>query len=168
MQKQPKLMRQLLDWRATFWAGLISGVISLVLNMVLTQSQLGTPWVFVRMVASIVMGEAVLPPPASFDLPVFLVGLVVHLALSLIFAAVLTAIIHRWGIVVGFVGGALFGIALYGINFFTLSYFFPWFYSLRNWMIFYSHIAFGALAGGIYELLEVEEFVPVEEGAGHV
>jgi hypothetical protein len=26
-----------------------------------------------------------------------------------------------------------------------------------------SHIIFGALAGGIYEGLEVEEFVPVEE-----
>lgn len=163
MKNARQTLRQVVDWRATFWAGLLSGAISLALNMFLTQFMLGSPWIFIRMVASIVMGAAVLPPPSTFELPLFVVGLIVHLILSIGFAAILTTIIHRWGLLVGIVGGALFGVGLYGINFFLVSYFFPWFYILRNWMFALSHLVYGALAGGIYELLEVEEFVLVED-----
>ncbi len=34
---------------------------------------------------------------------------------------------------------------------------------MKSWIMVISHVVFGALAGGIYEALEVEEFVPVEE-----
>jgi hypothetical protein len=33
---------------------------------------------------------------------------------------------------------------------------------MRNWIIVLNHVLFGAAAGGIYEALEVEEFVPVD------
>ena len=156
-------LRQVVDWSAVRWAGLISGIVFLVLNMVLTGIAVGSPWIVPRILASVVMGSSILPPPASFDLVIFLVSLVVHLALSLIFAGILAIIIHRWGLIVGIIGGALFGLALYGINFYTMSYFFPWFFGFRSWMMIVSHIVFGMLAGGIYELLEEEEFVPVRE-----
>ena len=67
--------------------------------------------------------------------------------------------IYRWGLIIGFFGGGLLGLALYVINFYSLSYFFPWFYAYRSWVMVVSHIVFGALAGGLYELLEVEEYV---------
>jgi hypothetical protein len=60
------------------------------------------------------------------------------------------------------VGGAILGLLLYAINFYTLTFFFPWFFAMRSWPVIVSHIIFGATAGGVYELLEVEEFVPVE------
>jgi hypothetical protein len=68
-------------------------------------------------------------------------------------------IVHRWRMLVSVLGGALFGLALYLINFFTFTTFFPWFYPARNWPFAAVHILFGAVAGGIYELLEKDVFV---------
>ncbi|MFN8449032.1 MAG: hypothetical protein U0521_10670 [Anaerolineae bacterium] len=44
------------------------------------------------------------------------VGVIVHYVLSFVFTLIITIVIHRWGLVVGIVGGALLGLALYGIN----------------------------------------------------
>lgn len=49
------------------------------------------------------------------------VGVLVHLVLSLVYALLLAFIIHRWGLVVGIVGGALFGVAIYIINYYTFT-----------------------------------------------
>lgn len=163
MSQATAKMRQVVDWSAAVWAGLISGIIFLVINMILTAIYLGSPWIIVRLIASIVMGKTVLPPPATFDAPIFIVSLVVHIPLSIAFSCLLAIIFHRWGLLVGILGGALFGIALYLINFYTFTLIFPWFFPMRSWIMLLSHIIFGALAGGIYEGLEVEEFVPVEE-----
>jgi hypothetical protein len=155
-------MRQVVDWRAAVWAGIISGIIFLMVNMILTAVYVGSPWVVVRLIASVVMGTRVLPPPATFDATIFIVSLAIHLPLSVGFACLIAIVLHRWGLIVGILGGAVFGLALYFINFYTFSFFFPWFFPMRSWIIAVSHILFGALAGGIYEALEVEEFVPVE------
>jgi hypothetical protein len=155
-------IRQVVDWRAAIWAGLISGVVFLIINMLLTKFFVGSPWVSVRLVASIIMGGRALPPPASFDLDIFLTALAVHIPLSIAFASIIAVILHRWGLLVGIVGGAIFGLALYAINFYTLTFFFPWFFPMRSWILAVSHLIFGACAGGIYEGLEVEKFVPAE------
>lgn len=60
----------------------------------------------------------------------------------------------------GLVVGGLLGLALYAINYYTFTRFFPWFFPVRNWTDVVSHILFGALAGGVYEALEVKRFVP--------
>jgi len=158
-------MRQLVDWRAAIWAGAISGVVFLVINMLLTKFYVGSPWVVIRLVASIVMGTRVLPPPADFDATIFVFSLLVHFPLSIAFASIIAAILHRWGLLVGIIGGALFGLALYVINFYTFTFFFPWFFPMRSWIMAVSHAIFGACAGGVYEGLEVEKFVPVEAEA---
>jgi hypothetical protein len=129
--------------------------------MALTSFWLGSPWVAVRLIASVLMGTSVLPPPATFT-PTSLAGcLAVHLPLSVGFACLLAFMLHRWGLIVGVVGGALFGLALYYINFYSLTFFFPWLYPMRSWMMMLSHVTFGILAGGLYEALEVEQLEPV-------
>jgi len=155
-------MRQLVDWRAAIWAGVISGLIFLAINMLLTKVYVGSPWVSVRLVASIVMGTRALPPPADFDAGIFVIALLVHFPLSIAFASIIAFVLHRGGLLMGIVGGAIFGLALYAINFYTLTFFFPWFFPMRSWIMMLSHIVFGASAGGIYEGLEVEKFVPAE------
>jgi hypothetical protein len=152
-------MRQVVDWNAALWAGLISGLVFLLVDILLSAAILGSPWVYLRIIASLILGTAVLPPPATFDLSVFLVAVVIQVLLSLVYAGLLAVIIHRWGLIVGILGGALFGFAIYLINFYTLSFFFPWFYPYRSWIILWGHVLFGALAGGLYEALEVEKFV---------
>jgi hypothetical protein len=157
-------MRQLVDWRAAIIAGIVAAIVFLLVQMVARAALTpGGFWVPLRYIASIVMGESVLPPPASFALAPVLVGLLVHFILSIIYALILAFIIHRWGLAVGIVGGAIFGLGLYAINYYTFSYLFPWFFPIRSWIDIASHVLFGAVAGGVYELLEREVFVPVEE-----
>ena len=156
-------MRQLIDWRAALLAGICSGLISQLSNILLSWWLLDSPWIITRIVASLALGEQVLPPPDQFEWGILLAGLAVHLSLSILFACVVAIVVHRWGILVSFVGGALLGLAFYAINFYTMSYFFPWFYAFRSWIFIIAHILYGALAGSIYELLEVEVYVPVED-----
>ena len=36
---------------------------------------------------------------------------------------------------VGVLGGAVFGLMLYGINFYTATVMFPWFFAARSWTL---------------------------------
>ena len=162
-QSRMTRMRQVVDWRAAI-IGSLAGAITflLAIAMLLPVTTGGTLWAFYRYIASILLGAGILPPPAGFDIVAVLVGTVIHVALSLVYGAILTTIIHRWGLIVGLLGGALFGLAVYAINFFTFTLIFDWFYLLRSWPIVLAHVLFGAVTGLVYELLEVERFVPVE------
>lgn len=156
-------MRQLVDWRAAINAGLIAGVIFLVLNWIVTPLVIGgNVWIMMRLFASIILGKTVLAPPATFDALGFMVAIVVHFALSVSYALIIAYIIHRGGLIIGIIGGALLGLAFYAINFYTFTFFFPWFFAMRNPVFLITHLFFGALAGGIYEALEVENFQPEE------
>src|SRR5690606_37457833 len=100
-----------------------------------------------------------LPISQDIDFRVVLTGTLIHLTLSVGYAIVLAFIIHRWGLVVGIIGGALFGLAIYIINYYSFTYLFPWFFPLRSWIALVGHIFFGAAAGGIYEALERDIYV---------
>ena len=159
-------MRQVVDWSAAIWAGLLAGSVFLLLNVFLTPLVLGgNGWVIIRLFASIPLGDAILAPPATYDLKALMAALVTHYVLSVGFGMLLAYIIHRGGLIAGILIGALFGLALYAINFYTLTLAFPWFFALRSWVFIATHVLFGALAGAIYEGLEVEEFVPVRNDA---
>ena len=156
-------MRQIMDTRAALWAGIISGAFFLIASMALTWWAIGSPWVITRLVASLILGPGALPPPATFTVGTALVALVVHFALSIAYAMLIAYILHRWGMVVGIIGGAILGLAIFAINFYTVSYLVPWFYPMRSWMLVASHALFGAMAGGLYEAMEVERFVPASD-----
>ena len=157
-------MRQVVDWSAAVWAGIVAGLVFMLLNLYVTPYVLGgNAWVMVRLFASVILGQGILAPPASFDLAAIVAALVAHFTLSVAFALLLAYIIHRGGLITGVLGGALFGMALYFINFYTLTWFFPWFFALKSNIMLGTHLLFGALAGGTYEVLEVEEFVPIDD-----
>lgn len=159
-------MRQLVDWSSAIWAGVIGGTVFLVVNLLLSPILVGgNAWVQIRLVASILMGPEILAPPATFDAGALVAALVCHYALSVVFALVVAYVLHRWGLIVGIVGGALLGLFLYAINFYTVTYFFPQFFAMRGGAMLLSHLFFGAVVGGLYEALEIEEFVPVDESS---
>ena len=164
MRKRTSRWRQVLDWRAAFVAGLIAGGAFLVLQMILVRLALGgNPLLVVRWNAAILLGESILPATSPLTGRVLSAGLAVHFGLSLLFTFVLTFVIHRWGLLVGLFGGALFGLALYLVNFISVAPYFPWFTALESWLMLVSHVAFGAIAGTTYELLEVENFVAIRD-----
>ncbi len=73
-----------------------------------------------------------------------------------VYAVILAFIIHRWGLIVGIVGGALYGAALYFINLYTLTLLVPWLFAVNSMPLLISHVVFGAVAGGVYELFDVD------------
>jgi hypothetical protein len=154
---------QVMDWHAALWAGLISGIVFYLLNIFLIPFLLGgNMWIIIRLFASIPIGESILAPPATFNILALLVSIVTNLILSMAFTILIAFILHQYGLLVGIIGGAFFGLAIYLVNFYSLSFFFPWFFALSSWPFVLTHILFGVTAGGVYELLEVEKFEPVE------
>jgi hypothetical protein len=143
-----------MDKRAAVIAGLIAALVSLGLGMgvlqYLHEGAFGLP----RLLATIALGRDALSAEATSNGMALGVGLAVHLVLGLFFAFVISFTLHRWGFWVGLIGGGLFGLALYAINTYTMSRFFPEFYFYRSWFMIGFHVIFGALCGGIYEALE--------------
>jgi hypothetical protein len=163
MKKLPIKMEQVMDWKAALFSGIASGIIFFLINIFIVPMFLGgNMWIIIRLFASVILGDSILAPPATYDLSALFTSLIVNFIISLGFTFLIAFILHKWGLLVGILGGACFGLAIYLINFYSLSYFFPWFFALSSWPFVISHIIFGALAGGIYELLEIEKFEPVE------
>jgi hypothetical protein len=161
MKKPFPRMRQLVDWRAAIWAGSLSGWAFFLLTLfVLPMETGGNAWVMIRFMASLVLGQGILPPPPSFDIGALIAAVLTNFMLTLAFGIFVAYVIHRGGLMLGLFGGAVLGLAAYGINFYALTYFFPWFFPLRGWETASNHVVLGTLAGGIYEWLEVEKFVP--------
>lgn len=135
-------------------AGLLAGVIFLLLNVALCYLLLANPWLPVQLPAALLLGAKILPPAPIVGVVVPLVGLAVHLLLATGFTCLIAFCLHRWGVLVGVMGGALFGLCLYSINYYFIADFIAGFVALRGWLMLASHCVFGAAAGGLYEFLE--------------
>ncbi len=163
MERDSSGMRVVVDWSAALWAGIISGTVFYLLNIFLVPFvNGGNSWTIIRYLASPVLGESILPPPAIFDIQALIVSIICTLVLAVIFTVIVSYVLHRGGLILGIFGGALFGLALYFINFNTLTLLVPWLYALSSPVMMVTHIIFGILAGGLYEAFEVEEYELLE------
>jgi ABC-type cobalamin transport system permease subunit len=152
-------IRKVVDLRAVITAALVAGTVSVLCNFFLVPSLLHTtPWVSVRLVGSILLGNDVLAPPATFHAGALAAALVTHYLLALAMTAIIAYVVHRGGLTGGILLGALLGLAFYSIDYYTLTYFMPQFFALQHWSVVASHILFGAIAGGTYELFEDQIF----------
>lgn len=132
-------------------AGIIAGMIFMMLEMILVPIFMGgSPWGPPRMIAAIILGKEVLPPPATFDLGVLMAAIMLHLVLSAIYAIVLVLIVKRMSLWVAILVGAVFGYLLYLVNFYAMTGIFPWFANARNWVSAITHIIFGIAAAWTY------------------
>ncbi len=149
----------LVDWQAVLVASLIAGTVLLVLDLVVVPAIMGGSfWISVRLVASIVLGEQVLAPPATADGAALATAIIVHYTLALFATGAIAVVVHRGGIIIGTVGGAVLGLAFYFINYYSLTYFFPQFFAMNDLSVAASHVIFGALAGALYEWLEDDAY----------
>ncbi len=141
-------------WGAVIGAGVIASVVFQVLEVLLIPLVGGgSPWGPARMIAAMVMGPGVLPPPATFDPTIVGVALVVDVVLAIAYTAILSFVIRGWPLGRAVLAGAGFGVALYAINFYGFTAVFPWFEMGRNGVTLFTHIVFSVTAVMAYKNL---------------
>ncbi len=150
-----------IDWKSGVWSGLIAGLVFLALELILVPLlQGGSPWGPPRMIAAIGLGKEVLPPPATFDLGIIFVAMLIHFALAIVYGLILALIIHRLSMGTAIVAGAVFGLALYVINFYGFTALFPWFAMARGGLSIFVHLVFGVVAAWVYKAMQKPRTAP--------
>lgn len=145
------------DWRAAVAAGVIAGVVFLVLEVLLMLATGASPWTMLKMTAAITMGPGVLQS-APFQLGVTLAALMVHFFIAIVFVLALSLVItpfqldSSWAMAT--CAGAVFGLVVYLFNFYVMTAFFPWFAEMRNWATVLTHVLAGVAAADLYMRLE--------------
>jgi uncharacterized membrane protein YagU involved in acid resistance len=143
--------------RAAVYAGLIAGVFSALVQIILWWAFMSklpeTLYRDARLTAAILMGQSVLPPPATFAWDVFLVSALIHFSLAIIYSMILSYFISRLGIANSLLAGILYGLLIYGINMHVFTIIFPWFSLVRDWITIFTHAIFGAVMATAYHWL---------------
>jgi uncharacterized membrane protein YagU involved in acid resistance len=142
-----------IDWSAVIVAGIVGGILFLVLEMLLAPMFTGAPsiWAPPRMIGAIGLGAEVLPPPATFDLGVVMMAMVIHFATSILFAVVLAFIIRNLGMGAAVGVGIALALLLYLFVFYLMTPVWPWFAGARNWLSILIHVLFGAVVAWWYK-----------------
>lgn len=147
--------RQHVDWSAAAASGIAAGVVATIVQMALwwfaSYPLPGMLFRDARLAAAIVMGPAVLPPPASFDWRVLCAASLVHAGLSVIYGVCLAPLTTHLKALPSLAVGALFGLFLYGVNMYGFTAVFPWFRASRDWITATAHLSFGIALAGIYK-----------------
>ncbi|SEF53774.1 sodium:proline symporter [Nitrosomonas ureae] len=144
-------------WWPAFYAGIAAGIFSTVAQILLW-------WLFwdelpsilyrdARFAAAIILGEGVLPPPATLDWYVMFIAALLHFGLSIAYAIILSWLIHCIDITNSLIAGGLYGLGLFLMNMYGFVMIFPWFVDTRDWITVAAHIAFGVSAAGVYKVL---------------
>jgi len=146
------------DLMAAAVSGFAAGAVLMVLELLWAGVMMADgPWRISQFVAAITMGpyEVLHAPAHVFDAGVVGVALVTHYVLGISFGLVLGAVIAGYHydddskLSLPLVG-AIFGAALYLLNFFALTEVFPWFAEMRAWGTFACHLIFGITAAVLY------------------
>ena len=112
----------------------------------------GSPWAPPRMIAAMVLGDSVLPPPAPFDLGFMRTGMMIHLVLSVDLAVDFGWAVSNWHLGLGamLAVGLASGLLIYLVNFYLMTAIFLWFTMARNGISIFAHAMFGLVMGWAY------------------
>ncbi len=147
-----------IDWKAAIWAGIIAGAVFMMLEMIMVPLFMGdSPWAPPRMIAAIIMGKDVLSSmeqPATFDPGVMMAAMILHFMLSIIYAIIIGWICRTRSMGISITIGAVFGLAIYVINFYGFTAIFPWFAMARNWISIFAHLMFGIVAAWAFKAIQ--------------
>lgn len=157
MIHEPTLTEPRINTSAALWAAIVAGAVFMMLEMIMVPVFMGgSPWGPPRMIAAIGIGKGVLPPPATFDVGIMMVAMLIHFGLSFILAF-LFAFMAR-GRTIGMVTmmGAIFGLVLYLVNFYGMTEVFPWFVMARGWIGIFAHIMYGTVLGLVYASISIK------------
>ncbi|WP_454727185.1 MULTISPECIES: hypothetical protein [Cupriavidus] len=154
-------VRRLPDWMAAAVSGLAAGALLMVVELFWSTMVAGVnPWGTTRMIAAIVMGPDVLQT-SLFSVSTVAAALVIHFVLGAVLGMILAVIIapFHFDSSVGMVllTGAVFGLAVYLVDFYGMTRFFSWFADARGWHTLMGHLIFGMTAAIAYWKLESKD-----------
>jgi hypothetical protein len=134
-------------------AGVVAGTLATAVQMLMwwltATPVLETLLRDARLTAAILLGRAVLTSAPAWRWDVLLIATMIHFCLSVAYAAIAMLFARRLNAMLAIPTGAVYGLAIYGVNLHALTAFFPWFSVSRGWATMLAHVVFGiALAGG--------------------
>lgn len=141
-----------IDWSAAIWAGVVGGIVFMMLEMVMAPMFTGAPgiWAPPRMIGAIALGKEVLPPPGTFHLGAVMAAMMIHFALSIGFGIVTAFIVRNMGTGAAILVGIVLAMLLYFFVFYVMTPVWPWFANARNWVSIFAHVMFGAAVAWWY------------------
>lgn len=149
-------MAHSISWKAAIWAGIMAGLVFMMLEIVLVGTIGGqSPWGPPRMIAAMAMGESVLPPPATFDLAIMMVAMMIHFTMSVALGVILGWAISHWrmSLMTAVIAGVVFGLLVYFVDFYLMTAIFPWFAMARGGISIFAHAMFGLVLGWTYHAI---------------
>lgn len=148
------------DIKVALLAGLLAGVVDLALLAASAWTQGQNVWVNMRHTAAILMGTGVLPPPATFDLLLFVVSTIVHFGLSMIYGVIVAFFVRKANWTIGLIIGVAVGFGIYVVNYYLFApLMFPWLIESRSGMVpTLIHPVFGMIAAAAY--LKLRRAIP--------
>lgn len=148
-------MKTSVGFKSVVISGIVAGIVFLMAEMLMLamtgQSPFGPP----RMMAAMVMGKEVLPPPATFDMGIMMVAMIVHLMISLIAAFVFGTIYKLFSrsFMIALLLGVVYGLLFYFAAFYVMTGIWPWFEMARGTISIIGHILFGLALGATFHKL---------------
>lgn len=141
-RSEPTFFRSV-NWGKAAQAGLIVGAILYLVSR-------GIPWVGSSMIQPTIMGRE-MAPSAEATGSVFFGYLLLHLAISVIYALIIAPIVNGFKPVTAGLVGGLVGIILYFLNYAAFGLFFEGTPGQREWIAFAIHLAFGIITAETYK-----------------
>jgi hypothetical protein len=106
------------------------------------------------MIGAIALGPDAMTAPDTFDLGVIATAVVVHMVLAIVYGIILAFIVTRMNTGLATLVGALYGLALYFINFYGFTRWFPWFADARDWISIFTHLVQSGLMAYLYKQID--------------
>jgi len=151
---------EVLDVPAAAVAGLVAGLVYIVvqaaLQLVTAGEGVGPA---VRRAAATLIGRWSTPATDSLPLLPTLLAVLVHFVVAVILALVLVVIARRWRMLLTLAAGLVLGLVVYVVVFYLLQTRLTWLADYRGWESLVSYLAFGGVAGVLYELFERDRVV---------
>ena len=141
-------------WKRAVLAGLISGSIYMLLQIVMFPLVGQDPLTLPFLIAAIVLGPDILSATIPSLFNVMASALAIHFLLSLLYAAITGVIIRNMPLATSVLTGGLIGLLVYLINYhFIAAIVFEWFAIARHWVCTTNHIFFGIITAWAFKTL---------------
>lgn len=152
---RPALATRSINWSAAVWASIIAGLVFAVLEVAVRPLlQAVSPWAPLHMIGAIALGPGAMTSTDTFDIGIIATAVIVHMILAVVYGVILAFLVMKLDTGMATVVGGAFGLALYFINFYFFTRWFPWFADARDWISISTHIVQSGLMAYLYRMLD--------------